>query len=216
MFLINDMYLTHTDISCSHHHNCSFSKPFLNKCREICLQLPNTTASSEISWVFLKFSGSMKIVKWFPSVSTKLSSTQRITASTADTEHNSGNYLLTVAPRPLKTYVSSTQAKLWTVSLMLKPGSQELLLRYSRETEVLHYAVSIFLGAVHSSEVALAFAKAKSCLQLGCFCSEWHWAGNYTVWISKIFTFQVRWMTPLEVGFKKKFYKEMGVLPTNI
>lgn len=48
MFLINNVLLTHTDISCSRHHNCSFSKPFLNKCREICLQLPNTTTSSEI------------------------------------------------------------------------------------------------------------------------------------------------------------------------
>lgn len=127
MFLINDVYLTHTDISCSHHHNCSFSKPFLNKCREICLQLPNTTTSSEISWVFLKFNGSMKIVKWFPSVSTKLSSTQRTAASAADTEHSSGNYLL------------------------------------------INYLI---LGAVYSSEVALEFAKAKSCLQLRCFCSE--------------------------------------------
>lgn len=52
MSLISDVYLTHTDISCSRHHNCSLSKPFLNKCKEICLQLPNAATSSEIHGCF--------------------------------------------------------------------------------------------------------------------------------------------------------------------
>lgn len=51
---------------------------------------------------------------------------------------------------------------------MLKPGSQELFLRYSRVTKVLYYPVSVFLGAVYSSEVALEFAKAKGCSLLLC------------------------------------------------
>lgn len=100
---------------------------------------------------------------------------------------------------------------------MLKPGSQELFLRYSRVTKVLHYPVSVFLGAVYSSEVALEFAKAKGCLQLCCFCSEWHWAGNYTVWIWKIFLFQVMWMLLRWWWFFFfYFYKEIGVLPSSI
>lgn len=154
MFLINNVYLTHTAISCSRHHNCSFSKPFLNECREICLQLPNTATSSEIHGCFWSsvgalgrlLNGSILSAQNCP-VLKELLQVLQILNTVLEI-----NYLLWPQDHSKLLHVSSTQAKLWTVSLfgMLKPVSQELFLKYSRVTKVLHYAVSVFLGAVYS------------------------------------------------------------------
>lgn len=130
MFLIKDVYLTHTDISCSRHHNCSFSKPFLNKCREICLQLPNTTTSSEIHgrfWSLVEtfgrlLNGSILSAQNCP-VPKDLLQVLQILSTVLEI-----NYLLWPQHHSKLLHVSGTQAKLWTISLtgMLKPGSLEL------------------------------------------------------------------------------------------